>query len=498
MMTSRQQYAITCIISLLLLAWCYYPTAATFDARWSQPHQAYSHGYAVLAVCIALAIRQWPNLAAAHKSPYWPAFIPLLGLSLLWLAARVANVLVVQQLALPAIVFMTLLGLLGKSVARHLRFPFALFYAVVPVWDALNPLLQTLTVKVCTIGLKLLGIPAYIEATQISIPSGTLQVAGGCSGLNYLLMISIISAVYAHLYYHSKLHKITLMLVAVAFGLVCNWIRVFSLVVIGYVTKMQSPLMAEHEVMGWIIFAICLVPFLYIALHIETTRVASDRAKLTDAAPAVQGLPNASWRRAIAVGLAAVIGPLWYLAVSGPSDSGGFALALSESQPALTSPITEPQWRPAFVNADEYAVFNDVRTAPPTELHVVTYLTQEQGKELVQWDNRIADEQSWRLISEETITDERGAQFRKAAIQGTGRRAEVLYWYAIGDRFTASDSRAKILQVVSFLKGREEASLLAIFYLCPAGSCEYARTESTKAAVAIKKDYLAAFDSRQE
>jgi len=488
MTKSRLLYALTCAFSLLLLAWCYYPTAIPLYERWNQPNEPYSHGLVVLGVCLALAARQWQALAAIPKAPWWPAIIPLLALTLLWLSARIANVQVVQQLTLPAIAFFTLMGLLGRATARQLRFPFAVFYAVVPVWDALNPLLQLLTVKVCTIGLKLLGIPAYIESTQISIPAGTLHVAGGCSGLNYLLMMGFVSAVYAHLYYRTMRHKILLMLIAVAFGLLCNWIRVFCLVIIGHVTQMQSPLMNEHEVMGWIIFAICLVPFLYIALRIEVRSSARDSTAARDGAPAAQRLER-PWLPAIAAGAVAVIGPIWYLAVSTTAASDSLALALARQQPALTAAVPSTSWQPAFVKADEYTVFKDIRTTPATELHVVTYLSQEQGKELVQWGNRIADEGSWKLASDRTIADTSGTDYRLAVIQGAGRQAEVLYWYAVGERFTASDSWAKIYQVAAFLHGRQDASLMAIFYPCPTADCEPARMQAMAAAVSIKEDY---------
>ncbi len=488
MTKSRLLYALACAFSLLLLAWCYYPTAIPLYERWNQPNEPYSHGLVVLGVCLALAARQWQALAAIPKAPYWPAVIPLLALTLLWLSARIANVQVVQQLALPAIAFFTLMGLLGRATARQLRFPFAVFYAVVPVWDALNPLLQLLTVKVCTIGLKLLGIPAYIESTQISIPAGTLHVAGGCSGLNYLLMMGFVSAVYAHLYYRSMRHKILLMLIAAAFGLLCNWIRVFCLVMIGHVTQMQSPLMTDHDALGWVIFAICLVPFLYIALQIEARSSAQDSTAASDEVPATQRLER-PWLPAIATGAVAVIGPLWYLAVSTNAASDSLALALARHQPALTTAVSSTSWQPAFVKADEYTVFKDIRTTPATELHVVTYLSQEQGKELVGWGNRIADEGSWKLASDRTIADASGTDYRLAVIQGAGRQAEVLYWYAVGDRFTASDSWAKIYQVAAFLHGRQDASLLAIFYPCPTADCEPARMQAMAAAASIKEDY---------
>ena len=487
-------YFLSCLGTLLLVACCYNETALSFETRWNTRHEAYSHGYLLLLVCIAMGVRKWRLLAALPKQPYWPALLPLIVLSLLWLMGRIANVLIIQQAALPAIIFFTLKALLGCPTARHLRFSFALFYAAVPVWDMFNPWLQLLTVKVCTLGLRFMGIPAFIESTQITIPTGTFQVAGGCSGLNYLLMIGIIAAVYGHLYYNRVRYKILLLCVALFFGLLCNWIRVFSLVIAGYTSEMQSPLINDHEMLGWFVFALCLIPFLFIALRIETLQ--SERYP-SPGKTRPQRIVTASWTlAAAAISLAANIGPLWLTTAITPGSVASIAQALVQQQTTLVPFAGKPEWQPCYLNSDEYTILHEPRVNPPMQIHLVTYLTQEQGKELVQWDNTIVNEERWQLLSEHSVEDGEGNSLRLASIQSktsaNQQRAEVLYWFAIGDHFTSSDLAAKFYQVLAFLKSQKSASLLAIFYKCTTQDCGPARSQALESVTVLKRNYLKA------
>jgi EpsI family protein len=470
MTINRFSYYLLAAAALALVCFCYYPTAISFNNRWTSSDGAYTLGYPLLVLCLMLVLRQARPVVNSAIEPYWPAAIPLLALSLLWLFGRISDVMVLQQLAMPALVLLFITALLGRKVGNLLRFPFVLFYAAVPIWDVFNEVLQQITVAVCNLGLTIVGIPAFIEETQITIPAGTFQVAGGCSGLNYLLMLGTIGALFGHFFYRLFWHKVLLLIVAVVFGLLCNWVRVLSLVFVGHTTDMQSPLLGDHEAMGWITFSICLIPFFYVATQIETR----DRNRVPAAiAPQEQQQAHWSWLLIVfAATTAAIAGPVLYASADkSVIDSELLGRTLSKSQNTLINYSLEPGWTPAYQNFDQHLVLQFLSKHPEMQVHLITYYSQEQGKELIQWGNDISDNRKWKIVSEQRQQAKSGATANVVNLRSLTGKAEVVYWYSVGGIATASPLLAKVYQLPAFLLGREEASLLAIFYPCPRDDC---------------------------
>src|SRR5690606_14047274 len=112
---------------------------------------------------------------------------------------------------------------------------------------------------------KLSRLTALIDGNNIFLPSGTIFIADGCSGLRYLIISLLIGYIMALMNHYRFMQSIGVLVIAVALGLVANWLRIYLLVLIGYLTDMQSSLMRDHETFGWIIFAMIMVPTVYFA-----------------------------------------------------------------------------------------------------------------------------------------------------------------------------------------------------------------------------------------
>ena len=55
---------------------------------------------------------------------------------------------------------------------------------------------------------------------------------------------------------------------AALFGLLAKWVRVASLVVIAYYRKMKNALIYDYVTYGWMIYAVTVVIFLWVANYI--------------------------------------------------------------------------------------------------------------------------------------------------------------------------------------------------------------------------------------
>jgi exosortase/archaeosortase family protein len=55
-------------------------------------------------------------------------------------------------------------------------------------------------------------------------------------------------------------------------ALLGNWLRIISIVIVGHVTEMQSPLVSDHGTFGWLIFAALLTIWMMAMNKIEPHR----------------------------------------------------------------------------------------------------------------------------------------------------------------------------------------------------------------------------------
>jgi len=161
------------------------------------------------------------------------------------------------------ILFLTsIIAIVFKPTLKVL-FPSLFLIFLIPVWGALTPGLQTLATEAVTIIMGYTGIPTYVEGNTISIPPGVFEIAGGCSGLRYLLVSLAISSLFIFLNIKKASHGALFLCIAVLGALLTNWIRITALIVIGNYSNMESSLMSDHNSFGWYLY----VPFMVLLFY---------------------------------------------------------------------------------------------------------------------------------------------------------------------------------------------------------------------------------------
>ena len=118
------QAAAISITSVVILLLAYYVTSASTVAIWSRS-ETFAHGFLIFPISAYLIWTRRRQIAAlAPESDIRGVFLlALLGLG--WLAADLARVLVVQQLALVAMIPALVFTLLGWRVTWAMAFPLA-------------------------------------------------------------------------------------------------------------------------------------------------------------------------------------------------------------------------------------------------------------------------------------------------------------------------------------------------------------------------------------
>jgi exosortase A len=482
----------------------FWPTLASLPDVWSR--YTYAHGYLIPPLVLWLAWRRRDALlrpVRAGAGAGMGAILPLVLLSLVWFVAVVTNVQVIHQWAFPLILLLWVAVIAGWHAARRLLPAAVVFMFTVPFWEVFTRPLQLLTIAVNGWLVRALGIEAEITGEYVFLPTGTFEIAGSCAGLNFFIVGLLVGLLYAHLFVTRWRTRLAVVAVAVGLAIVGNWIRVTGLVIIGDATDMQWAYLEDHGTYGWIIFIVVMVIFFPIAGYLakretagraaaraeagaganeDGTSAAHDEAASPADSPAHSTPPPGTGaafrnRTLLATGLA-VLGPLTFFALSAaPAASleAGAEPTGGDGWTRQSAPDSAPHgWAPAFPTPDRRreAVWSD----GSTELHqlVLVYESQEQGRELVGADSRIARSRDLAFDRSLWIA-EKEVLVREALVRTPDGHVVVWYWYEVGGVRAAYGFQAKALELWAFVRRRPAAALVTLSTECVSDGCQVER-----------------------
>ncbi len=231
-------------------------------AAWWSSHEA-SQGLLIVPVAIFLTFRQLDRRQDFRLQPSFASVtmfvIAIAGMHL----GRLVNIQLVEFSTIVVAFILIPLALYGVRAQEHggakeSYFPALYGLLALPVWDFSNDLFQLGSLKATELLLGWSPIPHYVEGFRIELASGVFVVDAGCSGLRYMVSAVAISLLYAYLYFSTLRARLVCVGSLLMLALLGNWLRIILIVIIGYSTDMQSPLVNDHATFGWVIFAIML------------------------------------------------------------------------------------------------------------------------------------------------------------------------------------------------------------------------------------------------
>lgn len=463
-----------CLLGVIVVFW---PTLVTLHHRWTQWDGAYAHGYFMVAFCLYVVFARLPSQVVR---PYaWPLAVTAgVAVGLLWSAGFAAQVGLAEQLALYGALLLLVLAVSGWAGLWRAAFPLALMTLSIPVWEVLIPPLQSLTTFVATEMVRLLEIPAFIDEHSFTLPFGTVVIAGGCAGLNYLMMgfaLSSLNALYRGFNLRQSLMSIALLVALVIVG---NWARVTALILIAYQSQMQSPLVYDHGMFGWWIFAGLFLIYLVVVSRIQDPKVRPNRPSPASASAGNPGL---------VIFAALLFSGMW--ALPGYVRWQSKPVSELEIRP-VDSPVLreldnvrgDATFRHAYQGVDRSEYFELNNELGRWGVARLIYWHQTQGKEMISNSNRLT-EFSYRSIPS-AILAEHGLQ----AVLVDARQPELRLWqYRIGTTATTRPWQGKIQQLQALLNGQPAVALWQARKVCSDITCE-----SDLAAVEASIDSLKA------
>lgn len=204
-------------------------------SAWN-PETHYEHGPLVPLIILFLLWNALPKLRGVLPRPTLAGLIPLLfGVGLYLLGVRAIQPRI-SWAGLPFMLWGGVLYAAGWRVARTLLFPIACVFFMIPV-----PGIDQTTVKMQVLATKAAGwicnhIGIRMEAQGVTLravdESFQFQVIGDCSGINSLMAITLMTAVFAHLTQDTLWKKIVLFASSVPVAIIGNLARLTSIMII--------------------------------------------------------------------------------------------------------------------------------------------------------------------------------------------------------------------------------------------------------------------------
>jgi exosortase len=244
------------------------PTFAWLWHRWTRSVWSNAHGM-FMPIILAWLVRDKLRAEEAPEpeSSAWGFAFLIPGLSMLALDSAIRTELMAATGLVVCLPGLSLL-FLGARRTRALIFPLMLAPLMLPIpAAALAPISLTLR-EVSAWGaaqfVALAGIPVIREGTDLLIPRGPIYVTDACSGTQTLLAAVTLSFILAY-FTPSTLRRVVLLVGAWILAVVCNMLRVASLVMLvhywGY-PLLQTKL---HETSGMLSFSLALIALFLLA-----------------------------------------------------------------------------------------------------------------------------------------------------------------------------------------------------------------------------------------
>ena len=467
---TRDRMRVTLLFALLvvLILAIVWPITRSMVDTW-QHSSTYGHCYVVIPLAIWMAWRESAGFALVPLQPFWPGLAVVAAVGFIGLLGELTSTAVVTQFAAIGMVVATALTVFGWRWAHRLAFPLGFLFFAVPLGDGLLPLLTEWTADVTIWALRTTGIPVYREGNYFVVPSGSWSVIEACGGVRYLIAALMTGCIFAWLQYRAPIRRIAFVLLALSAALFANWLRAYSIVLMGHFSDNRIGTGVDHNWWGWLIFGAAMFALFTVGMRWTDKK---DETRLQRAAG--KGAPAVS-SYAVASSLAASL-----LMVAAWPAAAAWMESHVDSRPIVikaieprggwqAAPTAVGDWTPELVAPSAVDVQTFVRGSSVVSVYRGLYRNQRQGAELVNTMNQIVSGESkrWRLTESRALKVRLNgvpAVIRAAAVRGTSEHFLIWHWYWLAGEATSSDVRMKIqLALRRLVAASDTAAWVAVY-----------------------------------
>ncbi len=457
------------LLVFLAFGFLYYETIDYLLKNWLQIKSGeYAHGFVVIAVAGFMVWGKREGLGQTIIQPEIIAFIPLVFFSLTWMVGILAGIRLIENLSLFMLIVSTIYTLAGKRFTLQLWFPLAFLLIAFPVWEPALPLLQSIAALLSHTLLQLTGMPVIRQGAYIAIPEGKFLIAEGCSGLRYLLAAMTFGGFYIYLERLTQWRAMAFFIIVVGAAILANTIRIVIVIIAGNLTAMQHPWVHDHLMLGWYIFAAMLFPVFWVGYKLgDMERICQKRVTSRTGSVVLGKAVSYTFLVPLVI-LSLSSGPLLKSLLqkhySEPEGKRSIVISASGAWHKTDINNEETTLHPLFKGND--FVFDRIyaHARDKVRLYIATYLIQEQGKELINVNNHLYNEELWQPKHKLLLQTDNGKRsvIETELVNSAGQRKLIWYWYRSAGMNTTSAVISKLLDIYGMFTGKSGSSVLML------------------------------------
>ncbi len=263
------------IFIALILALLYFRTVHWLVHAWlTDP--CYSHGFLVSIISAFLAWRALRSARAPLPEREPGPYRNGLYLFACGLLIYILGFIAIFPFLMAVSFLFTLSGLIlyfyGTALTRALLFPVAYLSFAIPLpaelLDVLGYHLQALSVRYPAALLALLGVPVTRVGAEIHLAQAAFTVGLPCSGMNSLIALLALAALFIYLLQCPWYRKAALLCAAVPIAIFANIARVTALLLIAHAYGAESATGFYHTLFSPLLFIIAFICLIALSIPV--------------------------------------------------------------------------------------------------------------------------------------------------------------------------------------------------------------------------------------
>jgi exosortase A len=465
------------VVLLLLL---FHSTTWSMISIWLRS-ETFAHGFLILPISLWLIWNERDRLGQLIPQPApWIAIL-LFPVGAVWLLASLVDVLVVQQLALVAMLILGVWCILGHQLARSLAFPLLFLFFAVPMGEALVPPMMEFTATSTVWLIQASGVPVYREGLYFALPSGNWSVVEACSGVRYIIASITLGVLYAYLTYRSFWRRCLFVLVSALLPVLANTARAYLIVMLGHLSDMTVATGVDHLIYGWAFFGLVMFVLFWIGGYFREDREPSFEQNRSVGQSANTSEPSPGLIKSAVIAIvAAAIWPLLAHA-SETRSTPTVALTLpTGTNNWASAPQVSTDWQPKST-ARGYAAAAYQSDSQRLNVFVQYAEGFESDGDIVGSSRKFTvKDDEFRVAARgkaNILLMDLPVTVDEAELLGRNSRLLAWSWYRVGGAYLSSDYIAKFREALASLGILESGSYRIVVALPIQSSIESARGE---------------------
>lgn len=396
---------------------------------------------------VAVGFLLYRDIASGRLQPRegfaaW-ALIGLLVTAVLIFLSFFAQLNLIWRALFPALVFFTFASFFTNTT--RLAAVVSLLFFAMPIWGVLTPILRQVSAISVEHIMQLLSLPTYIEGYYITIPEGTFVIADGCSGLRYFIVTLALLHFYAVFIGANRRFFSYIVPTAIIGALIANWLRIIVIIYIGHFSNMQSELVDDHDLIGWLIY----FPMLWLVFQLEK--------KVVGELPTAQVVPlkdvSLPKMRFVVIGLCLALFSASSSQLLAGHNQAGMLSNVPASWEASSSVHASATWQPEAPEAYEKHQYIKVLPEGRAEMFAFLFDGRSENAKAMSYTNKYAPEE-WivqdRIASQglvSLILKRRNSEARKVIVMN----------YQFGNKYTVSKLYSYYLMMLNAIQLRRDS-----------------------------------------